>query len=86
MGFFDSYKKSFEAESQRSAKRQSESTYRTLAQQERDHFNSLDSQNDSTLLRKMKDGFVPDKDKEIIDKILKSRGYKKATNGTYHRL
>lgn len=86
MGFFDSFNKSFKEESQQSADRRERSTYRTVAQQDIDHYNELDRQSDGALINKMKSTYVSDKDKVIIDQILKNRGYRKATNGTYHRI
>ena len=89
MGFLESFKESFnkkyEEESERAAIRREHSTYRTIAQQERDRFDSFDNQNDSTLLRKIRNGYLSNEDKVIIDKILRSRGYKKTANGVYQR-
>lgn len=86
MGFFDSFKNGFEEGNQEAEKRQQYSKYHSEKQQEKEHFNDLNSQSDGALLNKLKGIFISDKDKEIIDKILRSRGYSKATNGTYHRL
>jgi hypothetical protein len=86
MGFFDSFKKSFEEESRKSAERQANSNYRTVVQKESDHYSKLDSQSDGALLGMLNGIFTSDEDKVIIDRILKKRGYKKATNGTYHRV
>ena len=85
MGFFDSMKKSFDEEKQKSSERKANSTYNTVAQRESDHYNGLDKQSDGALLGKFNSLFTSDKDKKIIAKILESRGYEKRKNGAYGR-
>ncbi len=85
MGFFDSFNESFNKESQESARRQERSSYQTVKQKKSDHFNELNSQRDSVLLGKINGIFISSEDKEIIEGILRNRGYSKAANGTYHR-
>jgi len=85
MGFFDSFKNSFEQENQNIQERQKYSSYQSEKQQEKQHIADLNKQSDSALLNKMKGIFTSDKDKKNIDSILKSRGYKKTSNGNYRR-
>ena len=85
MGFFDSFKKGFEDASNKENERQRTSSYRTVKQRDSEHFNELNRESDSILLNKMKSAFISDEDKRIIDGILRSRGYQRAANGTYHR-
>lgn len=82
MGFFDSFKEGFQGESQKTS---TGSNYRTVAQREKDRFNTYRNESDSTLLRKMKGIFTSDEDKDMINEILKSRGYRRNTNGNYDR-
>lgn len=84
MGFFDSFQKGVAEENQRSAERQARSEYRTLEQQEMDHYDKFDRQNDGTLLRKIRGGLVSDKDKKVIEQILENRGYREE-DGKYSR-
>lgn len=83
--FFDSMKKGFEEESQRSANRQKHSTYRNIVQQDEDYYNRFAEQSDGTLLQKYNAPFTSEKDKKTIAGILESRGYEKHRNGTYGR-
>ena len=76
MGFFDSLKKGYEEESQRSTERQERSTYKTLQQQKEDHFLKLNSQSDGELMRKYRSPLTSDEDKKTILSILKGRGYR----------
>ena len=85
VGFFDSFKKGFEDASKKENERQRTSSYRTVKQRDSEHFNELNRESDSILLNKMKSAFISDEDKRIIDGILRSRGYQRAANGTYHR-
>lgn len=85
MGFFDSFKKGFEDASKKENERQRTSSYRTVKQRDSEHFNEINRESDSILLNKMKSAFISDEDKRIIDGILRSRGYQRAANGTYHR-
>ena len=86
MGFFDSFKEGFEKGNQEAANRQQYSEYQREKQKEREHHNRFNNQSDGVLLNKMRDTFTSNEDKAIIDNILKGRGYRKAINGTYHRL
>ena len=83
--FLDSFKKGFEEESEKSAERMAHSTYRTVTQREQDHVNSFRGQSDGALLQQYNRITTSEEDKEIIEKILKGRGYKKHKNGTYGR-
>lgn len=82
MGFFDSFKAGFQKESQKIS---IGSNYRTVAQRKKDCFNTYKNESDSTLLRKMKGMFTSDEDREMINEILKSRGYRRKSNGDYDR-
>lgn len=83
MGFFDSFEKSFNEESQKFTDSR-HSNYETVKQKKSSHFNELNRQNDSVLLGKINSIFTSSDDKDIIGNILKSRGYKKI-NGTYDK-
>ena len=85
MGLFDRIKKVLEDASKKENERQRTSSYRTVKQRDSEHFNELNRESDSILLNKMKSAFISDEDKRIIDGILRSRGYQRAANGTYHR-
>lgn len=84
MSFFDSFKKGFEDQNEKTAERQAKS--RALEQEEYDHFCDLNRQSDSILLNKLNGIFMSVSDKKIVEEILISRGYKKTTDGTFHRL
>ena len=45
----------------------------------------LDNLTDSELFRKVRSSFVSEEDKEIIESILRNRGYIKKKNGLYDR-
>ena len=85
MGFFDSFKKSFEEENQRLSEQQKYSNYRTVEQRELDRRNELSRKSDGILLNKMRDTFTSDEDKKLIKQILKERGYWQGSDGVWHR-
>ena len=89
MGFWDSfekaYKKEYEKERLKSQDRQKYSRYQTIEQKEYNHFVELDNLTDSELFRKVRSSFVSEEDKEIIESILRNRGYIKKKNGLYDR-
>ena len=85
MGFFDSFKKSFEEENQRLSEQQKYSNYRTVEQRELDRRNELSRKSDGILLNKMRDTFTSDGDKKLIKQILKERGYWQGSDGVWHR-
>lgn len=89
MGFWDSFRKGYEEESEKIADRQEISNYVTykqeLEEREQNYFGVLNSLDDGTLLRSKKSKFIPDKDKENINRLLENRGYIKNGNGMYDR-
>ncbi len=84
MGFFDDFaggvRKGMKEESERSAKRQSYSRYRTSLEEERDLKRKLESRSDSRLLQDMKNSYTSDEEKRVIHGILILRGYTKVGN------
>lgn len=89
MRFWDSfekaYKKEYEKERLKSQDRQKYSRYQTIEQKEYNHFMELNDLTDSELFRKVRSSFVSEEDKEIIESILRNRGYIKKKNGLYDR-
>lgn len=83
--FFNGMRKGFDDENERIAERQSHSRYRTVVQADEEYYNKFDQQGDSSLLQKYNSSFTSAEDKQIIAKILESRGYSKHKNGTYGR-
>lgn len=83
--FLDSFKKGFEEESEKSAERMAHSTYRTVTQREQDHVNSFRGQSDGALLQQYNRITTSEEDKEIISRILMSRGYVKNKKGSFGR-
>lgn len=84
MSFFDSFQKGLEEQSTKYGEMQRKS--RELEQEKYEHLRNLRNLSDSALLSKLNGIFASDQDKKIIEEILISRGYKKATNGTFHRI
>lgn len=89
MGFFDDFRdglrKGSEEESERSARRQSSSSYRTWKDEEREAERKFESYSDSRLLQEVNSSFTSDENKRIIHSILLRRGYKKVGNN-YRRI
>ena len=85
MGFLDSFRNSYKTEKEKSIKRQQNSTYRTLKQQQSDWINELNSLSDSKLIEKVRSDFTSKTDKKIIMCLLSRRGYIMNKNGTFDR-
>ena len=90
MGFWDSFQQEFKEtlkeENLKTKERQRTSTYQTEKQKKLLHYQELNKKTDSELLRKVKSFSISEEDKEIIESILKKRGYIKKRNGIYDRI
>ena len=85
MGFFDSFRASFDEKRKQINESKERNNYKTLKEREQEHYNALDRQSDSALLNKIKHISTSDSDKAIIDGILQARSYKKDEKGQYDR-
>lgn len=85
MGFFDSFKASFDEKSKQINESKERNNYKTVKKREQEHYNALDRQSDGDLLNKINNHFISDDDKKIIAGILEERGYVKSENGCYDR-
>ena len=85
MGFFDKFNAAFQKETERINTSKENSNYKPVKEREQEHYNALNRQSDSDLLKKINNHFISDDDKKIIEGILKERGYEKSENGWYDR-
>ena len=89
MGFWDNFKDSYDKESERYANERIRSNYKTVKQREIEEahkFDYLYGLSDTDLLSKYNGIFTVEEEKAAIEKELLDRGYKKATNGTFHHI
>ena len=73
--FFDAFEETNAKEQEKYDRMQKGSSYKTQAQQKREHYEKLESLSDSKLLYYWGNESADDTDKEIIEGILRRRGY-----------
>ncbi len=89
MGFWDNFKESYDKKSEQYANDRINSNYKTVKQREMEEARKYDylySLSDTRLLSKYNQLFIEPEEKMAIEKILLGRGYKKANDGTFHRI
>lgn len=89
MGFFDSFKDSFKKSmetannNEREKLKRNDRYYRTVVQEDREFYKSLNCQSDSSLMNKYRSSYTSDDEKSIIITILRRRGYTYRGNGSF---
>lgn len=85
MGFWDSLQNGFDAK-QEELERERSSSFQTIVQQRENAYRAgFFQMNDGTLLGKYNSPHTSDKDKRIIEEVLKSRGYRRNERGIFDR-